>query len=671
MKKSLLFFMVFGFSTLIINAQEIPIAVDTHGQSSPIVVNDGAKYFVSYIDRAGSGYGFRGNFVSPEGVAGPSLQLVAPHSAMSIMNDKALGNEQFLLVWSRQRGVYDYQRDAYAQLITAAGSPQGGGIKVSENNSIAANFLRVAFDGNKYLIVWQEGAPTQSSRIMGQFLSSTGTMVGSNFEIRPASLVQGNSQVYPDVLFDGNNFLVVWDDNRSGSRTIYGWFFDTDGNAQGDDFMIGQTSPEQMLVQVAHNGSNYLAVWGDGRDGNKKGVYGQLFSSGGTLIGSNFPISPLANNQERSWPRIGTNGSQYLVAWNHQTDSKAEYKASPEDMLKAEQAGISDNKQRAIWMKVYGRLLNADGTFASEELQIGVNAFHQQEPSIDALGDMFLTAWQDSRNNNQYSNIYGMMTQAEEPPVLPEPVNLTAGFIDNEVVLNWDAPVDRNVLYYKIYRNWSVLATDITQTSYVDNTFDQQTTYTYYVTAVYELGESNSSNHAEVTIPTLFVDITFWIKEDTDDQIPLQGAKITLETAGDAYTDQDGMAVFNDVAVAQELTYVVEMEGYYDLESTLEDIEQSMEMTVLLEKDYTGTGLTTKVNTSIFPNPANNWVDIHSELNIGEVLLRDLSGKILIRHDGLYGNNVRINTSSLRQGVYLVSIIFENADQKVYRLVVQ
>jgi hypothetical protein len=655
-------------------ADEIPIAIDPYSQTAPIVVHDGEKFFVAYSDRAGGAYTYQGKFVSHDGTVSTATTIVPTYSWMSLMHDMTLGDNQFLFVYSRQRGQFDYQRDGYATLVNAGGSQQGNILRISEHNTLAANFLKAAFDGEKYLAVWQEGAPTQASRIKGQFISTEGTLMNANFEIRPSGLDAANSQIYPDIVFDGTNYLVVWDDNRSGNRRIYGWFISPQGDPVGEDFMIGEAGPDQLLVQVAYNGQHFMAVWADRRDGNKNGVYGQLIDRSGNLIGGNIAISPLANNQERTWPRVGTNGNQFLVAWNHQTFSKDGASLSPEREIMLQQAGLDASKS-TIWWEVHGRLLNGDGTFAADEVPIGATVGHQQDPSIDGFGDRILTAWQDSRMNNQYNNIYGLITPAQAPLLLPEPQDLVFDLVDETVVLLWNPPAGKDLMHYRVYRDGELLADEVDDTTFTDDTVEQETTYSYYVTAMYDDGESDPSNQVEVTTPTWYVTLTFMVWEATpgkdNGDVPVEGAKVTLETSGEAYTDADGVAVFNDVAVAESLDYEVEKEGFFTVQGTLDDVHQSMEINIHLEIDDTGIAEPEGMQLHIFPNPARGWLKVQSEMQMRGISLSDLTGKVVLHHANQATTSAGIETAHLPQGVYLLSIVFENGYRKTIRVMVR
>ena len=56
----------------------------------------------------------------------------------------------------------------------------------------------------------------------------------------------------------------------------------------------------------------------------------------------------------------------------------------------------------------------------------------------------------------------------------------------------------------------------------------------------------------------------------------------------------------------------------------------------------------------VFPNPANNWATIHTDIST-EALLFDISGQ-LVRHFFLVKGDNRIETSALKEGVYILRL---------------
>jgi len=89
------------------------------------------------------------------------------------------------------------------------------------------------------------------------------------------------------------------------------------------------------------------------------------------------------------------------------------------------------------------------------------------------------------------------------------PQNLTAVdetvFDDEQIVLNWTAVVDRTYRFYNVYRDGELIGhttvNNISNTTYTDGPLEYNMEgYTYYVTAVYDEGESAPSNTVTVKV---------------------------------------------------------------------------------------------------------------------------------------------------------------------------
>ena len=105
------------------------------------------------------------------------------------------------------------------------------------------------------------------------------------------------------------------------------------------------------------------------------------------------------------------------------------------------------------------------------------------------------------KNNLHQSNAqsYSLIVTGNLSNGLLPPLNLTGQAGDSEVVLDWNSINDTDFLYYKLYRNGSLLISDLLTNYYTDTSVNNGESYTYYVTAVYVDGESNPSNYISAT----------------------------------------------------------------------------------------------------------------------------------------------------------------------------
>jgi hypothetical protein len=178
-----------------------------------------------------------------------------------------------------------------------------------------------AFDGQNYLVVWQDDGSQPG--IYGAFFDQNGNLVGpSSFLIAPGN---GYSLWTPDVAFDGTNYLVVWDQKIPGASTYYviqAILVSPTGQLIGNPMTIcpntGSTSgdPEQRRPAVAYGGGQFgefLVTWVDKRDGWCS-IYGATVSVNGVLS-NQFRVSDGTSHQ--FYPAVAFGQGGFLVTWDY------------------------------------------------------------------------------------------------------------------------------------------------------------------------------------------------------------------------------------------------------------------------------------------------------------------------------------------------------------------
>jgi len=168
------------------------------------------------------------------------------------------------------------------------------GIPLSTDTT-GQKYPSIAFDGTNYLVVWQDGrCGSYEYDIYGTRVSQTGAV------LEPAGIAistADNSQSYPSIAYDGTNYLVVWEDYRSGHYyDIYaarvsqaGAVLDSNGIA------ISNAVNDEHYPAITFNETNYFVVWQD-RRGAYSDIYGARVSPSGVLIDS-FPVSTQEGDQ--------------------------------------------------------------------------------------------------------------------------------------------------------------------------------------------------------------------------------------------------------------------------------------------------------------------------------------------------------------------------------------
>ncbi|MEO0226771.1 MAG: FlgD immunoglobulin-like domain containing protein [candidate division WOR-3 bacterium] len=237
----------------------------------------------------------------------------------------------------------------------------------------------VAFDGTNYLVVWEDGR-NSSFDIYGARVAQNGTVLDpSGIAISTAA----NTQEYPSVAFDGTNYLVVWHDARSYSTVdIYGTRVAQNGTVlDPSGIPISTAANDQKHPSVAFDGTNYLVVWEDGRNGPAD-IYGARVSTSGTVFDpQGIPISTVQYYDQVS-PSVAFDGTNYLVVWH---DSRS-----------------------SIFDDIYGARVAQNGTVLDPSgIAISSAYNYQLSPSVAFDGTNYLVVWHDSRSGSGYSDIYG------------------------------------------------------------------------------------------------------------------------------------------------------------------------------------------------------------------------------------------------------------------------
>ncbi|MFH0777716.1 MAG: hypothetical protein V2A71_03705, partial [Candidatus Eisenbacteria bacterium] len=256
----------------------------------------------------------------------------------------------------------------------------------------------LASDGTDYLVVWQDTRDGTYPDIYGTRVTGSGVAVDTA-DI-PICVAQ-ERQYNPCVAFGKTSYLVVWQDKRSGAWRIYGARVDRSGAVlDAEGFLISLASEYCMSPAVAFDGTNWLVVWEELRDGQLD-IFGTRVNQAGTVLEpGGLPISIAAGNQQSPALTFGT--TDYLVVWQ---DSRA---------------GYSDIYAARV-SKAFG-VVDLEGKVVAEEPNIELN------PTAAFDGQNYLVVWEvQLPGGNRY--------------ILSRRVTTAAALLDEgpiAVASNWD-----------------------------------------------------------------------------------------------------------------------------------------------------------------------------------------------------------------------------------------
>jgi hypothetical protein len=245
-----------------------------------------------------------------------ALAAYGPGSNASPSIDSRVANT--LVVWADQR------RGGPTNIYGARVNPGG---KVLDPAGIAISTARdsqldpqVAFDGVNYLVVWTDDRPADEQfDVYGTRVTRAGVVLDrTGIPIATAA----KSEFAPAVAFDGGNYLVVWMDFRSGIADIYGARVSRAGAVlDRAGFPISRARDEQVSPSVAFDGTNYFVAWSDSRIRDNYDIFGARVSREGTVLDpAGIAISEAGGVFAE--PSVAFGSGDYLVVWSGWIGSK-------------------------------------------------------------------------------------------------------------------------------------------------------------------------------------------------------------------------------------------------------------------------------------------------------------------------------------------------------------
>jgi hypothetical protein len=248
----------------------------------------------------------------------------------------------------------------------------GAGAEIDPTATGSQTGYAVAFDGSSYLVVWSASRDGSLSDILAARVGPD----GARLDAAPI-VVSGaaGDQVLPDVAFDGTNYLVVWQDQRAGGdKNIHAARVSPAGVVL-DPASIAIAEPgNQLNPEVAFLGTSFLVVWEDTRN-TLSDVYAARITLDG-VRGPAFPLSTAAGHQVQ--PAVGCGLDTCLATWRDGRNGGPD---------------------------VYGARITADGVVDLDGLAISRASSSQGTPAVASDGTDFLVAWSDTRNGT--SDVYG------------------------------------------------------------------------------------------------------------------------------------------------------------------------------------------------------------------------------------------------------------------------
>lgn len=204
---------------------------------------------------------------------------------------------------------------------------------------------------------------------------------------------------------------------------------------------------------------------------------------------------------------------------------------------------------------------------------------------------------------------------------------------------------------------WTVDGNPVTGTSI--SSFDNSPAGNICLSITYPNG--NSVNCASSVLPVKWLNFDGRILENkivlnwaTAKEINNRGFAIEKSNNGIQFS-QIGFVIANSNNNYQFVDAFDGNKSYYRLKQVDINGNFSYSKTILINSK-------TSTQFSMYPNPSKTFVNISAN-NIEQVIIRDMLGKTIFKNNFAEATNIQINTSSIANGIYNVSIITKNGVQ--------
>ncbi|MCC7259478.1 MAG: FG-GAP repeat protein [Alphaproteobacteria bacterium] len=281
-----------------------------------------------------------------------------------------LANGGFVVAWNDYEASID---DVKFRVYDAYGAPVTG--ELVQGGNTGAYVLGLT-DGN--FMISNHPTIVSSNDIQIGVYDSVGKAVVSMFR---ANTTTAGVQKYTDMAqLTGGNVVVTWGSSgQDGSGDgVYGQIVTTAGVKVGSEFRANTTTAgdqggdydEQHVAALSNGG--FVVVWDTSaaQDGSGYGVYGQVFNSAGTKVGSEFQISTTTTGDQWAPKVTGLPGGYFFVVW--------------------ESLNVDDDAEAVV-----GQLFDSTGAKVGGERLINqVTDSGQQLPAVTTLpSGKVLVAW--------------------------------------------------------------------------------------------------------------------------------------------------------------------------------------------------------------------------------------------------------------------------------------
>jgi hypothetical protein len=297
-----------------------------NSQTDPAVAWSGVSHYAAWVDSRDGRPGLWGARLAPDGQPQPPAKLVSDAKYTQLTRPRvASDGSGFLVVFFAYESLTN-KRAIYGLRVDAAGQPDAAVFELTPTNPNIFEYGEpdVSFDGDNYLVVWQQRSNDGRS-IAGVRLPRASNVPIEKDPLRISALTLDEQRTSPSVAFDGTNYFVSWITVRPSASSIqvshvYGTRVGKDGSVLDGEVVLCDAFLLQRAPRVAGDPKNggFFVVWEDFRTALETAdIYGARISAKGQSLDgtTGMPIATGTHDESRPHVALAGDDANWVVSW--------------------------------------------------------------------------------------------------------------------------------------------------------------------------------------------------------------------------------------------------------------------------------------------------------------------------------------------------------------------
>jgi hypothetical protein len=299
----------------------------------------------------------------------------------------------------------------------------------------------LAFGGDGYLAVYGGDDGAGDFNVFSSRLDPSGNKLSP----KPQNISFQNADASGGpVVWVGDRYGVAWQDRREGNYEVYFTLLKPDGQKAIGDLRLTNAPGFSINVQLAWNGTEFIVVWQDDRNGVYQ-IWGQRLSVDGALLGENVQLtgSMVSGGVDDEAPVVASGTSslgiafgkgfsgQQIVRFRTVEHGTLAPRGGPIDLSPSGGEAVypvvvwNEDRYVVAWFEralspkaIYAAVVSEDAEILVPPTQITLpGGFRSRYPSLLPLGDRLLVVYADDRDGNDGYELYTRMVSGGLAPL--------------------------------------------------------------------------------------------------------------------------------------------------------------------------------------------------------------------------------------------------------------